>query len=1014
MKSIKRILTFVLALTLVFALFACGETEDVPGGECQTHTDANNDKICDICKKEIKPDKVCKKHVDKDGDGLCDNCGACFPHVDSDEDGYCDDCGEEVEDSVKPSGDAVTLIENEEILFQVVLGSDVSLDTRVYVDEVAEILDELGASLSVVDDTKGDEAELEVLIGTVTSRGKDYEYKKTTLGVKGYAIVALDETKIAVIGGSEEACLEAAKLFFEEMLGIDNRTDVLEDFTLTEENEVLEIQDDYRVTSITVGGNEINDYVITRNPDYNETNAAAKLLQKTFYEKAGIWLEIVDENKASGNAIKLTAVGKTEAGNKGFSVSLDGDDLVFMCGYMNKYAEMVEEFISKNFSMVTGDIEIGGSYTPEKYANRVSYKDFGAKGDGKTDDSEAIRKAHEFANKGGQLVVAESNKTYYIAGPCDTISIKTNVDFGGCTFIFDDTTVTGSTTKPVFSIDPDVANSQISSGEFFKAINADEDGDGIVIYDINHGDKKTTKLGNGLGYKALLTLYDTSANMYIRWGYVDGQNHTQEEIVLIDENGNVDDSTPFLIDFKKVTKIKIQNLENVEPITVKNAKIITKSTKIHKAGNITRNITVNRPYTTIDGIKHVIQGEYDGVNVAMNDRPWEERTPLKLDEKLGYYVPANGYTANRTTIFDSNGKAYTGKDVVLMSGVTYTGIINVSFSEGVKVKNCEFQAHMYYGSGTYDLNLYNANNVKFENCIQTNFFEKDQQGNDTMKANMRLCWGIMGSNYCKNLSFDSCRLTRFDAHCGVYNAEMKNCDVAVIRLIGGGDFILDNTTFYHSQDGAPIQLREDYGATFNGTVTVKDCTINSINTEISGLIDAPTANWDNGYGTYFPNLVIDNLKLGTAQTGFNIIVNSGLEEFSNKNLYPSRNPVLENVHDPDALFNVYYNTANPNIVEENPKKFPYLDGFKKVSKSYANLKNGEYTVIDHGDGTYTVVAKGAKNVRPYNPPEFIEIKNMKNFKNAAGKAVTLKLYNCEFFSETEIIDTDKVLTKVKP
>ena len=974
----------LLAFALVFTLIACGDDT------CK-HVDDDEDGICDDCEEELDPPEECE-------------------HVDEDEDGICDDCEEEIGE--KPSGDALTLIADGEVFFSVVLGADIDKDTKMYIDEVASRFEELEAPIDVLEDKKGNEkADIEVLIGTVTSRGKDYEYKKTSLGAKGWAITAIDE-KIIISGGSDKVLLETVTKFFEEYLGVDKRAKELDDFDFTSDKDKVEAQSDYRVTGITLGGESIKDgYVITIDKDHNETNTAAKALQTAFYEKAGIWLDIVEESKASGNAIKLTMVGKDDAGAKGFQGKIDGDDYVFASGYANKYPDMIKEFIETVFKTgVTGEVKLQ-DFTPEGYANRVSYKDFGAVGDGRTDDSAAIRAAHEFANKGGQLVTAESNKKYYIAGPCDSISVKTNVDWNNCTFIFDDSKVTGSTTKPVFSIDPDVATSYITSGDFFKAINEDPDGDGFVIYGINHGDKQTTKLGNGLGYKALLTLYDSSSNMYVRWGYPDGQNHTQEEIVLIEADGTIDPSTPFLIDYEKVTKIKVQPLENIEPITVKNAKITTIATKIHKAGNITRNITVNRPYTTVEGIKHTIEGEYEGVNIGM--LAGETRTPIKFDETLGYWVPAQGYTGDRYNVYDSSGNKYTGKDVVLMEGVTYTGILNISFSEGVTVKNCELQARMYYGSGTYDLNLYDANNVTFINVIQTNFFDETRSATT---PNLTRCWGVMGSNYCKNLNFEGCRLTRFDAHCGVYNASMKNCDVALIRLIGGGDFTLDGTTFYFHSSGAPIQLREDYGATFNGTLTVKDCTFNSTATTIAGLIDAPTANWDNGYGCYFPNLVIDNIKLGTAQKEFHLViptVQSYVASGKGENHYPARNILTENVHDPDALFNVYYETRTKDIVEKNPDKFPYLKGFKKVEKSHDSLKNGEYTVVDNGDGTYTVIAKGAKNVRPYYPPEKIEIKNMKNFKNAKGEAVTLALYNAKFFDEVEIVDTDKVLKRTK-
>ena len=46
--------------------------------------------------------------------------------------------------------------------------------------------------------------------------------------------------------------------------------------------------------------------------------------------------------------------------------------------------------------------------------NVVYYEDFGAVGDGKTDDFLALKAAHDFANEGGQSVKATPGATYYI------------------------------------------------------------------------------------------------------------------------------------------------------------------------------------------------------------------------------------------------------------------------------------------------------------------------------------------------------------------------------------------------------------------------------------------------------------------------------------------------------------------------------------------------------------------------------------------------------------------------
>ena len=71
----------------------------------------------------------------------------------------------------------------------------------------------------------------------------------------------------------------------------------------------------------------------------------------------------------------------------------------------------------------------------EKY---VSYEDFGAVGDGVTDDMPAIVKAHEYANAEGLPVRAKDGATYYIGGKNLTAIIMTDVDFGTARFIIDD------------------------------------------------------------------------------------------------------------------------------------------------------------------------------------------------------------------------------------------------------------------------------------------------------------------------------------------------------------------------------------------------------------------------------------------------------------------------------------------------------------------------------------------------------------------------------------------------
>jgi hypothetical protein len=81
----------------------------------------------------------------------------------------------------------------------------------------------------------------------------------------------------------------------------------------------------------------------------------------------------------------------------------------------------------------------------------VSYHDFGAKGDGKTDDVKAIAAAHAFANEHGLPVKADNGATYYIGREDHTVEIRTSTDFGNAAFIIDDTNVENRN-SPVFLV----------------------------------------------------------------------------------------------------------------------------------------------------------------------------------------------------------------------------------------------------------------------------------------------------------------------------------------------------------------------------------------------------------------------------------------------------------------------------------------------------------------------------------------------------------------------------------
>ena len=89
----------------------------------------------------------------------------------------------------------------------------------------------------------------------------------------------------------------------------------------------------------------------------------------------------------------------------------------------------------------------------EKFISRgfVRYSDFGAKGDGKHDDIDAIAATHAFANLHDLHVKADEGAEYYIGGKERTAVIQTDTDFGAAEFIIDDTDV-DNRNAPIFLI----------------------------------------------------------------------------------------------------------------------------------------------------------------------------------------------------------------------------------------------------------------------------------------------------------------------------------------------------------------------------------------------------------------------------------------------------------------------------------------------------------------------------------------------------------------------------------
>jgi hypothetical protein len=195
-------------------------------------------------------------------------------------------------------------------------------------------------------------------------------------------------------------------------------------------------------------------------------------------------------------------------------------------------------------------------------------------------------------------------------------------------------------------------------------------------------------------------------------------------------------------------------------------------------------------------------------------------------------------------------------------GAPYTGFISIDECANVTVRDTILTGHKTYRTignadvsvsmGTYDISANEAVNVSIINCRQSN------------DINDKSFWGIMASNYSKNLLYDGCKLSRFDAHKGVCNATIRNSTIghAGVNAIGHGILTIENTTL---TAGRMISMREDYGSTWDGEFIIRNCIFAPAGGKISDtvLIDGRnTGEHDFGYVCHMPERVtIDGLSI---------------------------------------------------------------------------------------------------------------------------------------------------------
>lgn len=228
-------------------------------------------------------------------------------------------------------------------------------------------------------------------------------------------------------------------------------------------------------------------------------------------------------------------------------------------------------------------------YDAQLESIEINVSDFGAVGDGITDDSQAFINIFNYA-KNKNLKVSAQKKRYFISTP-QSIEIYNGVDFGGAEFIIDDTKGPDtdifkiSHTIPRYSLDAATLN--LIKNKILKSTR--------VIPEL-------AGLGNAIVY-----VYDSSTMVYIREGVNQSEGEVKSDFFTIDNQGYI--TSPLSWDFSNVSYIFIQKMDD-NSIEIKNGTFISSNNVPRSTIAYTKKgFYVNRSNVIMSNLTHRVASE---------------------------------------------------------------------------------------------------------------------------------------------------------------------------------------------------------------------------------------------------------------------------------------------------------------------------------------------------------------------------------------------------------------------
>lgn len=511
--------------------------------------------------------------------------------------------------------------------------------------------------------------------------------------------------------------------------------------------------------------------------------------------------------------VRLITEPSEEKTDCDFAVYSENGETLIYCPIASFFKEAVDKYLAE------GEFGRTASYATDK----IYYSDFGAVGDGKAEDIDALRNTHDYANLAKRhTVYGKSGDKYYIEKTGGKpIEIGTSCNFEGVEFILDDRFIDESDEtsvergSPLFTVIPEHSVIYTKENDPLGIIERLNAQGGIRVED--------EKIPLNLGFDAIVALINTEKSMYNRWDLATkttNKGAPQQEVVVVRADNSVDMSTRLLFPYTGIDKLIISRCDT-PTVTLKGGRFTTIATRTDMCwGYVNRAFRIYRSNVIIDGMDHYVENQPIGEPYMKKLTNYERLIPV----------------------------TYGG-------GPNYNGFIYTYMANNVLIQNTKLCGRAHYNNGSYDIGGSLTNKTVLKNCTQYNMYDENGKVYDENHA----YWGIHGTNYCKNIEFVDCELSRLDAHAGVYNVLISGCKLGKVNLVGGGTCTIEDSTIYSFR---AIALRQDYATSWRGDIVFKNVRLDFEHEELAAysLVQGDIHNSSYGFKTTVPNITADNVS----------------------------------------------------------------------------------------------------------------------------------------------------------